>query len=124
MCLELIFCVINSGDTVDIGYLEYPLPRIFTTSNFLFGYFSILVNFPYISAISNFYSAEQFSQSLQSFLGFFPSAISTIRMRLSNESHCSFQAFEYHRQNFVRKFVLSFFQHRSGNMFSVSENSI
>ena len=36
------------GDTVDIRYLEYPLFRIFTMSNFLFGVFSILVNFPYL----------------------------------------------------------------------------
>ena len=33
--------------TVDICYLEYPLSRTFTMSNFLFGPFSILRNFPY-----------------------------------------------------------------------------
>ena len=35
--------------TVDIRYLEYPLSRPFTMSNFLFGLFSILINFPFKS---------------------------------------------------------------------------
>ena len=87
-------------NTVDIRYLEYPPSQILTILNFLFGPFSIPFNFPYKSgisnsAISNFHYVEQFSRSLQSFLGCFPSTISNIRMRLSNESYCSFQAFEY-----------------------------
>ena len=35
--------------TVDIRYLEYPLSRTFTMSNFLFGPSRILINFPYKS---------------------------------------------------------------------------
>ena len=35
--------------TIVIRYLEYPLSQIFTMSNFLFGPFSILINFPYKS---------------------------------------------------------------------------
>ena len=46
------------------------------------------------SAISNFCYVKQFVRSLQLFLGCFPSAISNIRMRFSNESYSSFQAFE------------------------------
>ena len=34
---------------VDIRYFEYPLSRDFTVSNFPFGSFSILINFPYKS---------------------------------------------------------------------------
>ena len=49
MCVELIFYLTNNGDTVDIRYLEYPLSRTFTMSNFLCGIFSILVNFHYKS---------------------------------------------------------------------------
>ena len=37
-------------NTVDIRYLKYPLSRTFIMSNFLFGPFSILINFPYKSA--------------------------------------------------------------------------
>ena len=33
-------------NTADIRYLEYPLSRTFTIANFLFGSFSILINFP------------------------------------------------------------------------------
>ena len=33
-------------NTVDIRYLEYPLSRTSTIANFLFGSFSILINFP------------------------------------------------------------------------------
>ena len=35
------------GDTVDIHYLEYLVSWTFTMSKFLFGPFSILINFPY-----------------------------------------------------------------------------
>ena len=34
---------------VDIRFVEYPLSRTFTMSNFLFGFFSILINFPHKS---------------------------------------------------------------------------
>ena len=54
------------------------------------------------SATTNCHYVEQFSRSPQSYKGCFPSAISNIRMRFSNESYCLFQ-------NFVEKFVLSFF---------------
>ena len=37
----------SAVNTVDFHYLEYPLSRIFTMSNFLFGPLSILSNFPY-----------------------------------------------------------------------------
>ena len=42
-------CICIHEITVDIRYLEYPLSRTFITSNFLFGPFSILINFSYKS---------------------------------------------------------------------------
>ena len=37
--------------TVNISYLEYPLSRTFTVSNFLSGSFNILINFLYKSVL-------------------------------------------------------------------------
>ena len=87
--------------TVDIRYLSntrylelslyqtiYLVPSTFSLTSLInpFG----LLN----SDISNFHYVEQFSRSMQSFLGCFSSAISNIRMRFSSESYCSFQAFK------------------------------
>ena len=54
-------------------------------------YFEISLN----SDIYNFHYVEQFSQSIQSLLSCFSSAISNIGMRISNKSYYSFQAFKY-----------------------------
>ena len=90
-------------NAVDIRYHEYPLSRyplsLCRTVSLAHSAFSLisLIN-PFgisNSAISNFHYVEQFSRTLQLFLGCgLPSTISNIRMRFSNESYCSFQAFE------------------------------
>ena len=104
--LELLLCrTIFSVLSVISGVVSHPLSRIFGrglqlnhTVHFRHLAFLLtsLINPFGISnyAISNFYYAEQFSRSFQLFLGCFPSAISNIRMRFSNEPYCSFQAFE------------------------------
>ena len=46
--IEIIKAIWNHI-TVDICYLEHPLSQTFTMSNFLFGLFSIHINFPYKS---------------------------------------------------------------------------
>ena len=45
----VILYISCQGTTVDIRYLGHPLSRTFTMSNFLFGPFSILINFSYKS---------------------------------------------------------------------------
>ena len=44
-----IIKAIGNHITVEICYLEHPLSQTFTMSNFLFGLFSIHINFPYKS---------------------------------------------------------------------------
>ena len=88
-------------------------------SNFLFGPFSFLINFPYKSVRYLELRYLEFSRSLQSFLGCFPSATSNIRIKFSNESYCSLQIFECCLE--VCYFIIFFFQHRSGNMSSVKQ---
>ena len=76
-------------------YLQLLLCRTFYLVPSAFSLASLINRFGISNSTnSNFHSVEQFSRSLQSFLGCFPSAISNIRMRFSNESYCSFQTFE------------------------------
>ena len=87
--------------TVDIRYLEYPLSQTFTLSNFLFGPFSVLINFPYKSVrhlelrCLELLLCRTIFLVLQPFSGCFLSPISNIRIRILNESYFSFQAFEF-----------------------------
>ena len=96
--------MILSRYTVDIRYLEYPLSRTFSISNFYLvpSAFSLtsLVNPLGISnsAISNFHYVKPFFRSRQSFLGCFLSAIwniwmgfrenHTVHFRHSNINNC------------------------------------
>ena len=76
--------------------------QTFTMSNFLFGPFNILINFSYKSVwyLELCYLKLSLCRTIFSVpsvifgLFPFPSAISNIRMRFTNESYCSFQAFE------------------------------
>ena len=85
---------------LDYYYLEYPLSRTFTISNVLFVPFSILINLPYKSDRYLRLCYLELSQCRIIFtvpsviFGLFPFRYSNIRMRFSNESSCSFQAFE------------------------------
>ena len=68
-------------------YLEYPLSRTFYLVRSAFSLTSLINPFGISnSAISNFHYVQQFSGSFKSSLGCFPSAVSYIRMRFSNES--------------------------------------
>ena len=76
-------------------YLDLSLCRTFYLVSSAFLLISLLNPFGISkSAILNVHYVEQFSLSRQSFLDCFPSAISNIRMRFSNESYCSFLTYE------------------------------
>ena len=79
--------VLNASliNTVDICFLEYPLSWTFTMLNFFIDPFIILINFPYESV--------QYLGLPSIIFGLLRSAIWNIRVRFSNESYCSFQAF-------------------------------
>ena len=72
---------------MDKRYLEYPLSRTFYLVRSAFSLTSLTNPFSISnSAISNCHYVQQFSRSFKSSLGCFPSAVSYIRMRFSNES--------------------------------------
>ena len=83
-------------NTVDIRYLELSLCRTFYLVPSAFSLTSLINTFGILnSAILNFRYVEQFFRYLQSFFSCFPFAILNIRIRFSNESYCSFQAFKF-----------------------------
>ena len=68
-------------------YLEYQLSRTFYLVPSAFSLTCLINPFGISnSAISNCHYVQQFSRSFKSSLGCFPSAVSYIRMRFSNES--------------------------------------
>ena len=80
---------IHSISELSLSQTFHLVPSAFSLTSFInpFGISN--------SAILNFHYVKQFSGSLQSFLGCFPSTISNIRMRFLNESYCSFQSFKF-----------------------------
>ena len=93
-------------NTFDIHFLEYPLSQTFIMSNFLFGPFGTLRNFPYKFVryfepryISNFHFVRLFLRSPQCFLG----------LLFRTFSFISFECLNNRFDNFYPMFIFSYF---------------